>query len=64
MGADHREAIIKPLGMTDHQIILVADVMRRVISNVTHPEHDLCADQLPCWGSWVRGVCLVCSNVR
>ena len=37
------EAVVEPPSTTNHQIILIANVVRRVISYVACPEHNLCA---------------------
>ena len=37
------EAVVQPATLTNHRIILVADVVQRVISDIACPEHDLCA---------------------
>ena len=37
------KAVVKPTTSTDQWIVFVADVVRRVISYIARPKHDLCA---------------------
>ena len=37
------KAIVQPTTPTDQRVILIPDVVRRVISDVARPKHDLCA---------------------
>ena len=36
------KAVVQPMTPTDQRIILVADIVRRVISYIARPKHDLC----------------------
>ena len=37
------KAVVQPTTPTDQRVILIPDVVRRVISNIARPKHDLCA---------------------